>query len=153
MRAAIVSAFWRRGADARSNPRMGQRCQGVGMAAVTSFQALRQQRHAQWLTELKQRIDQVLVSSPPGSTVRPDQVYLFGSRARGDWDGLSDTDLLVVAKSQEAAEQWADQLLAHGVAQDAIGLDRVAWQQLPEHPSVIWRNVARDAQPLLAQQP
>jgi hypothetical protein len=132
---------------------MGQRCQGVGMAAVTSFQALRQQRHAQWLAELKQRINQVLVSSPPSSTVRPDQIYLFGSRARGNWDGLSDTDLLVVAESRAAAEQWADQLLAHGVAQDVIGLDRMAWQQLPEHPSVIWRNVARDAQPLLAQKP
>ena len=132
---------------------MEQRCQGVGMAAVTSFQVLRQQRHAQWLTELKQRIDLVLCSSPPSSTVRPDQIYLFGSRARGDWDGLSDTDLLVVAESRAAAEQWADQLLAHGVAQDVIGLDRMAWQQLPEHPSVIWRHVARDAQPLLAQQP
>ena len=132
---------------------MEQRCQGVGMAAVTSFQALRQQRHAQWLAELKQRINQVLVSSPPSSTVRPDQIYLFGSRARGNWDGLSDTDLLVVAESRAAAEQWADQLLAHGVAQDVIGLDRMAWQQLPEHPSVIWRNVARDAQPLLAQKP
>jgi predicted nucleotidyltransferase len=31
------------------------------------------------------------------SVVRPDQVWLFGSRARGDWDGLSDVDLLVVA--------------------------------------------------------
>ena len=48
---------------------------------MTSFQDLRQRRHAQWLTELKQ------------------QIYLFGSRARGDWDGLSDTDLLVVADS------------------------------------------------------
>lgn len=148
-----MGAFWRRGAAARINPRMEQRCQGVGMAAVTSFQVLRQQRHAQWLTELKQRIDLVLCSSPPSSTVRPDQIYLFGSRARGDWDGLSDTDLLVVAESRAAAEQWADQLLAHGVAQDVIGLDRMAWQQLPEHPSVIWRKVARDAQPLLAQQP
>jgi predicted nucleotidyltransferase len=132
---------------------MEQRCQGVGMAAVTSFQVLRQQRHAQWLTELKQRIVLVLCSSSLRSTGRPDQIYLFGSRARGDWDGLSDTDLLVVAESRAAAEQWADQLLAHGVAQDVIGLDRMAWQQLPEHPSVIWRHVARDAQPLLAQQP
>jgi HEPN domain-containing protein len=84
---------------------MGQRCQGVGMAAVTRFQALRQQRHAQWLTELKQRIDQLLTSSPPGGTVRTDQIYLFGSRERGDWDGISDTDLLVLAESRTAAEQ------------------------------------------------
>ncbi len=73
---------------------------------MTSFQDLRQRRHAQWLTELKQQID------------------LFGSRARGDWDGLSDTDLLVVADSKGDAERWADQLLDGGVAQDVIELDR-----------------------------
>ena len=65
------------------------------------------------------------------------QVYLFGSRARGDWDWFSDTDLL----------------LDHGVAQDVIALDQEAWRQLPDHPSVIWRHVARDAVSLLEQEP
>ena len=46
---------------------------------MASSQDLCQRRHPQWLTELKQ------------------QIYLFGSRARGNWDGLSDTNLLVVA--------------------------------------------------------
>ena len=102
---------------------------------MTSFQDLRQRRHAQWLTELKQ------------------QIYVFGSRARGDWDGLSDTDLLVVADSKGEAERWADQLIDGGVAQDVIGLDQEAWHNLPNHPSVIWRHVARDAQPLLEVSP
>ena len=73
---------------------------------MTSFQDLRQRRHAQWLTELKQ------------------QIYPFGSRARGDWDGLSETDLLVVADSKGEAERWADQLLDGGLAQDVIGVDQ-----------------------------
>ena len=120
---------------------------------MTSLQKLRQQRHAQWLCNLQQRIDRVLSQSVPGVSARPDQIYLFGSRARGDWDGLSDTDLLVVAENTATAEHWADQLLDHGVAQDAIGLDRKAWHHLPQHASVIWRNVARDALPLLEQQP
>ena len=123
------------------------------MTGMTSLQKLRQQWHAQWLCDLQQRIDDLLGQSVPGVNARPDQIYLFGSRARGDWDGLSDTDLLVVAESTATAEQWADQLLDHGVAQDAIGLDREAWQDLPQHASVIWRNVARDALPLLKQQP
>ena len=38
------------------------------------------------------------------SLERPDQIYLFGSRARGDWDGLSDTDLLVVAANKHLAD-------------------------------------------------
>ena len=86
-------------------------------------------------------------------TTRPDQIYLFGSRARGDWDGLSDTDLIVVARTSREAERWAERLLDQGVAQDAIGLDRESWRQLPAHHSVIWRHVARDAQPLLEMQP
>ena len=32
-----------------------------------------------------------------------------------------------------------------------IGLDHDAWMQLPAHPSAIWRSVARDAKPLLAE--
>ena len=123
------------------------------MTGITSFQTLRQQRHAQWLADLKQRIRFLLAVPSPEGTTLPDQIYLFGSRARGDWDGLSDTDLLVVARDQATAEQWADQLMDHGIAQDAIGLDWEAWQQLPQHPSVIWRNVARHALPLLEQQP
>ena len=58
---------------------------------MTSFQDLRQRRHAQWLTELKQQIQSIVESQAKP----PQQIYLFGSRARGDWDGLSDTDLLV----------------------------------------------------------
>ena len=112
---------------------------------MTSFQDLRRRRHAQWLTALKQRIRFIVESQAKP----PRQVYLFGSRARGDWDGLSDTDLLVVADSKREAERWADQLLDGGLAQDVIGLDQETWQDLPNHPSVIWRNVARDAQPLL----
>ena len=116
---------------------------------MTSFQDLRQRRHAQWLTELKQQIQSILERE----TRPPLQIYLFGSRARGDWDGLSDTDLLVVADSKGEAERWADQLLDGGLAQDVIGLDQEAWHNLPNHPSVIWRHVARDAQPLLEASP
>ena len=112
---------------------------------MTSFQDLRQRRHAHWLTDLKQQIQSIVKTQ----TKPPRQVYLFGSRARGDWDGLSDTDLLVVADSRQEAEQWAELLLDGGLAQDVIGLDQESWQDLANHPSVIWRHVAQDAQPLL----
>ena len=107
---------------------------------MTSFQDLRQRRHAQWLTGLKQQIQSIVEreSRPPL------QMDLFGSRARGDWDGLSDIDLLVVADSKGDA----DQLLDDGLPQDVIGLDQEAWRNLPNHPSVNWRHVAWDAQPM-----
>ena len=116
---------------------------------MSSFITIRQQRHERWLADLKQGIQTLLSSESSIRGAKPDQIYLFGSRARGDWDGLSDTDLLVVSASKAEAEDWADALLDQGLAQDVVALDREAWLQLPEHPSVIWRHVARDAQPLL----
>ena len=80
---------------------------------------------------------------------RPDQIYLFESRARGDWDGLSDTDLLVVAATQAGADDWTNTVMESGRAQDVISLTRQAWSELPNSPSLIWRRVAQDAQPLL----
>ena len=119
------------------------------MPETSSFQQLREQRHARWLADLKGSIRALLESEPLRHAPQPEQIYLFGSRARGDWDGLSDTDLLVVARTTRDAEHWADRIMDGGLAQDVIGIDREAWQQLPQHSSVIWRHVARDAQPLL----
>ena len=115
---------------------------------MTSFSQLRQQRHGAWLAELKRQLGEVLEAGPER---RPEQIYLFGSRARGDWDGLSDTDLLVVGACKSDAELWVNLLLDRGLAQDVIGMDQEAWIQLPDHPSAIWRGVARDAQPLLEE--
>ena len=116
---------------------------------MTSLAALHTQRHAQWLRDLRLSLRPLVQSSAE----RPDQIYLFGSRARGDWDGLSDTDLLVVAASKRLAERWTDQLLDLGLADDVIGLDREAWAHLPESDSVIWRNISKVAIPLLAEIP
>ena len=117
---------------------------------MTSFKELRERRHAQWLLTLRQDLrDVVAAGNKQEENHSVLQVYLFGSRARGDWDGLSDTDLLVVSDTKAEAEEWADRLLDAGIAQDVIGMDREAWAQLPHHPSVIWRHVARDAMALL----
>ena len=117
---------------------------------TTSFKELRERRHAQWLLKLKQQLRDVVAHGNPNDGNQPAlQVFLFGSRARGDWDGLSDTDLIVVSDTKAEAEEWADRLLDSGIAQDVIGMDRDAWAQLPNHPSVIWRHVARDAMALL----
>ncbi len=97
---------------------------------MTSFQDLRQRRHAQWLTELKQQIKAIVERE----TRPPLQIDLFGSRPRGDWDGLSDTDLLVVADSKGEADRWADRLLDGGLAQDVIGLDQEAKPLLEAGP-------------------
>ena len=116
---------------------------------TSSLAALRTHRHAQWLHALRLSLQDLVKPS----LERPDQIYLFGSRARGDWDGLSDTDLLVVAVNQNVADTWVDQVLDSGLAEDVIGLDREAWAQLPQSNSVVWRNAAKVAIPLLAERP
>ncbi|MDA7677032.1 nucleotidyltransferase domain-containing protein [bacterium] len=116
---------------------------------TTSLAALRTQRHAQWLRAIRLSLQDLVESN----LERPDQIYLFGSRARGDWDGLSDTDLLVVAANQHLADIWVDQVLDSSLAEDVIGLDREAWAKLPQSNSVVWRNAAKVAIPLLAERP
>ena len=64
---------------------------------MTSFRQLRQQRHGARLAELKRQLHELLSEE---HRPHPEQIYLFGSRARGDWDGLSDIDLLVVGASK-----------------------------------------------------
>ena len=116
---------------------------------MNSLGQLRQLRHQRWLAQLRQGLEAVVQADERRDRQRPDQIYLFGSRARGDWDGLSDTDLLVVAATQSGADDWANRVMESGLAEDVISLTRQAWSELPNSPSLIWRRVAQDAQPLL----
>jgi predicted nucleotidyltransferase len=116
---------------------------------MTTFSALRAKHQSAWLEHLRARLAELLEHQPQLEQ-RPDQIWLFGSRARGDWDGWSDTDLLVVAQNQGLAAAWADLLIGAGLGGDVIPMDRSRWQALPSHASAIWRAVAREALPLLA---
>jgi len=119
---------------------------------MTSFAALRAERQTTWRAELAHRLS-LLVNERRFVGPLPDQVWLFGSRARGDWDGWSDTDLIVVAEEPAMAERWADYLMTAGLGADVIAMHREQWQALPSHPSDIWRAVAEQAIPLLGLQP
>ena len=114
----------------------------------TPFQILRQQRHAAWLADLTTRLEQLITSSDSAETGTL-EILLFGSRARGDWDGLSDTDLLVVAAEKQQASLWVDRLLDAGLAQDVLAFDQTSWQELGDSPSPYWRSVKSQAIPLL----
>ena len=83
----------------------------------------------------------------------PLEILLFGSRARGDWDGLSDTDLLVVAAEKQLADFWAERLLDAGLAQDVVAFDLPSWQELGASPSPYWRSVKTQAISLLHRGP
>ena len=72
-----------------------------------------------------------------------------GAMARGDWDGRSDTDLLVVADSQEVADGLADALLDAGCGADVIALSRASWGAMATSDSPHWRGIHQQARQLL----
>ncbi|MFN6338330.1 MAG: nucleotidyltransferase domain-containing protein [Cyanobacteriota bacterium] len=72
-------------------------------------------------------------------------VWLFGSLARGDWDGFSDTDLLVVAANQHEAERAADQLDKALVGEDVLAIDQARWEAMDHSPSPHWRAIRAQA--------
>jgi predicted nucleotidyltransferase len=105
---------------------------------LSPFERLRQREHGRRLAELRQRLRQVL--GPADCSV-----WLFGSLARGDWDGYSDTDLLVVAPDGAAAERWADQLRQALVGDDVLAVSSDRWQTMADSPSPHWRAIRRQA--------
>ena len=102
----------------------------MAVTASTTFRALRQQRQVRLLADLTCRLH---------SLVTPDdqllEFLLFGSRARGDWDGYSDTELLVVAPEQSVSARWPHLLLEAGAAHNVLPLNCSRWHPMPGSPS------------------
>lgn len=69
--------------------------------------------------------------------LRPDRIYLFGSRARGDWNEDSDYDLMVIVPASDEPPHQRAQQAYRLVADVPIAKDLHVWtkaefeQQLP----------------------
>jgi predicted nucleotidyltransferase len=105
---------------------------------LSTFETLRRREHGRRISVLRQRLPDALGGVECS-------VYLFGSLARGDWDGFSDTDLLVVAASRELAEQAAERLERAQVGDDVLALDHDHWQAMDHSPSPHWRSIRAQA--------
>ena len=81
----------------------------------------------------------MLTDQPGGS------LWLFGSWARGDWDGFSDVDVLAVAPSRKQANSLADGVLRLGMADDVLALTDQEWQERRSGDDPYWRAIGRDA--------
>ena len=109
---------------------------------MTSLAAIRERQRSIRLAHLRQGVAPLVGAFPDA------KVLLFGSLARGDWDGCSDVDLLAVAPSQEQAFELADALLSAGLGDDVIALSHSRWQQLRSGGDPYWAGIGRDAVPL-----
>lgn len=124
----------------------------MGSQNLSTLQRLRQGVQQRFEADLLARVRGVMAAAASGGDACGSgsyEVWLFGSRARGDWDGRSDTDLLVVADSQEVAEALVDTLLDAGCGADVIGLSRASWGAMATSDSPHWRNIHQQARQLL----
>ena len=83
--------------------------------------------------------------------LRPDRIYLFGSRARGDAGPDSDYDLLVVVASSDRPGYKRDQeafriLKGLGVAKDVIVLTRDEFERKSNVVCSLAATVLREGQ-------
>ena len=100
---------------------------------------IRRRKQAERLHGLHQQTSLVLAKQPGGS------LWLFGSWARGDWDGFSDVDVLAVASNRDQASGLADAVLRHGMADDVLALTEQEWQERRNGNDPYWRAIGRDA--------
>jgi len=124
----------------------------MGSQNLSTLQRLRQGVQNRFESDLLKGVQKSLAAAASGRDVLDAtsyEVWLFGSRARGDWDGRSDTDLLVVADSQEVADRLADALLDAGCGADVIALSRASWDAMATIESPHWRSIHQQARQLL----
>jgi predicted nucleotidyltransferase len=81
-------------------------------------------------------------------------VWLFGSKARGDFEPDSDLDLLIVLESVDWMVRDRVHLLAarvsleHDVLINTHLLSRVSWPRMAREHAPLWQQVQRDGFPL-----
>jgi predicted nucleotidyltransferase len=115
----------------------------TNLEQLSPLECLRRDRHQVWLRQLQVEVSQCLLPNCA--------IYLFGSRARGDWDGYSDTDLLVVGISQTIAEAQADKLREDLVGDDVIAVTSAYWRAINGESSPYWRAIKEYAQLLAGE--
>ena len=93
------------------------------IASESTFALLRRRERERRVAALRPRLRDTL--GPNDCSVwlyTCGEAFGYGSLARGDWDGFSDTDLLVVAANQGDADRAADRLAEALVGDPRPGL-------------------------------
>ena len=77
---------------------------------------IRRRKQAERLKGLHQQASLVLAKQPGGS------LWLFGSWARGDWDGFSDVDVLALTDAEWQERRNGDAPYWRAIGRDAVQL-------------------------------
>jgi predicted nucleotidyltransferase len=82
------------------------------------------------------------------------ELWLFGSKARGDFDADSDLDLLIILSTDDPQVRDSVRLLAarvsleHNVLINTHIVSQERWGNLERQNAVYWQNIHRDGIPL-----
>jgi len=114
------------------------------MVQLSQLARIRQESHRAWLEQMRSRCHAV-GDACLSHGVGIEQVLLFGSRARGDFDGYSDIDLIAVGKTQIDAEAVADAIADAHLGDDLIAMSKQDWLQKAESQSPSWRAIFAEA--------
>jgi predicted nucleotidyltransferase len=115
------------------------------IASESTFAPLRRRERDRRIARLRQRLRYTLGPNDCSVWLYSCGAFGYGSLAQGDWDGFSDTDLLVVAANQDEAERAADQLMEALVGDDVLAIDQERWQAMGNSPSPHWRAIRAQA--------
>ena len=77
---------------------------------------IRRRKQAERLHGLHQQAKLLLAEQPGGS------LWLFGSWARGDWDGFSDVDVLALTEKEWQERRNGDDPYWRAIGRDAVRL-------------------------------
>ena len=94
-------------------------------AKSRSIKELKAKKHHEKLSLLRASVKEIVHREK----MEPQYVILFGSYARGDFNGFSDVDLIVVDHNRDQAERLACSIQEQGLADDVLTLNSEEWNQ------------------------
>jgi predicted nucleotidyltransferase len=94
---------------------------------------------------LAERLEGLRAAMPSLLNAPGQEVWLFGSLARGDWDAFSDVDLIAVAPTQHQADELGERILGACLADDVLCFDAQGWRRRRQGQDPLWRAIGRDA--------
>jgi len=106
-----------------------------------SIKELKAKKHHEKLSLLRASVKEIVNREK----MEPQYVILFGSYARGDFNGFSDVDMIVVDHNRDQANLLACSIQEQGLADDVLTLNSVEWNQKKKSDSFFWKSILKES--------